>query len=56
MEGDLDAAVASLTTARELSTEDERDQVEELLGNLRKAMKDNRRIRDPQEILPGNGD
>lgn len=56
VEGDLDAAVASLTTARELSTEDERDQVEELLGNLRKAMKDNRRIRDPQEILPGNGD
>lgn len=54
--GELTEAIEALNKAKELSTGEERVQVEELLLNLKKAARDDRQIKDPQELLPDNRD
>jgi len=54
--GELTEAIEALNKAKEMSTGEERVQVEELLSNLKKAARDDRQIKDPQELLPDNRD
>ncbi len=50
--GELPEAIEALNKAKENSTGEERIQVEELLSNLEKAAREDRQIKDPQELLP----
>jgi len=56
LSGELTDAIDALTKAKENSTGEELDQVEELLSNLKKAARDNRQIKDPKELLPDSRD
>jgi tetratricopeptide (TPR) repeat protein len=56
VEGELAEAIEALNKAKEHSTGDEQVQVEELLLNLKKAARDDRQIKNPQELLPDNRD
>ena len=53
--GELDAAIEALQKAKEYSTEEEGVQVDELLVNLIKAAKGEKKIQDPQELLKDEG-
>ncbi|MBN2243790.1 MAG: tetratricopeptide repeat protein [Acidobacteria bacterium] len=54
--GELGEAIEALNQAKEHSTGEELLQVEELLLNLKKAASENRRIENPQELLPDKQD
>ncbi len=56
VEGELAEAIEALNKAKEHSTGDEQVQVEELLLNLKKAARDDRQIKNPQELLPDHRD
>ena len=50
--GEIDMAIAAMNKAKEYATDEELSQVEELLVNLVKAEKSNRKIENPQELFP----
>ena len=56
VEGELAESIEALNKAKEHSIGDEQVQVEELLLNLKKAAREDRQIKNPQELLPDNRD
>lgn len=50
--GEIDTAIDALNKAKEHATDEELNQVEELLVNLVKAAKSKKKIEDPQELFP----
>ncbi|MBN2319739.1 MAG: tetratricopeptide repeat protein [Acidobacteria bacterium] len=54
--GELTEAIEAMNKAKEHSTGEELAQVEELLLNLKKAARDNKQPKNPQELLPDNRD
>ena len=56
VEGELAESIEALNKAKEHSIGDEQVQVEELLLNLKKAARDDRQIKNPQELLPDHRD
>lgn len=53
VKGDFEKAITALNKAKEFSTEEELVQVEELLEDIMNAMKDNKKMKALQELLPG---